>query len=81
MLIQQSGVIRIYTKQPGKEADKEPVIMKPESTIQDLTGKIFHKQVKIKQIRITGPSSKFPNQQTGLNHILKDKDIVEFYVD
>jgi ribosome-interacting GTPase 1 len=32
---------------------------------------------KFKFATITGPSSKFPNQMVGLDHILKDEDIVE----
>ena len=80
-LIENSGVIRIYTKQPGKPKDKNPVVMKPAVTVKELAKKIFHKKIKIKQIRITGPSSKFPNQLIGLNHVLKDKDVVEFYTE
>jgi thiamine-monophosphate kinase len=33
---------------------------------------------KVKETKITGPSSKFSNQKVGLEHVLKDKDIVEF---
>jgi hypothetical protein len=80
-LIENSGVIRIYTKQPGKMPDSQPVILPPNSNVQQLAEKIFHSKIKIKQIRITGPSSKFPNQLIGLNHVLKDKDRVEFYVE
>lgn len=71
--------IRIYTKQPGKKHDNEPVIMPANSTVKDVAKKIFHSSVEIKEIRITGPSSKFPNQKTSPDHVLKDKDIVEFY--
>lgn len=80
-LIENSGVIRAYTKQPGKERDEDPVIMKPESTVEDLAKKVFHSTIKIKESRVTGPSSKFPNQKVGLQHILKDKDIVEFHTE
>lgn len=78
-LLENSGVIRVYTKQPGKQADENPVIMKPESTIKNLAEKIFPKNIQIKEIKLTGPSSKFPNQKVGIEHILKDKDIVEFH--
>jgi len=71
--------IRVYTKQPGKKYDDEPVIMPKNSTIKDVAKKIFHGSVEIKEIKITGPSSKFPNQKTGLDHLLKDKDIIEFH--
>jgi len=77
-LLENSGVIRVYTKQPGKLVDKIPVILLVNSTAQKLSEKIFHKNIKIKEIRITGPSSKFPNQIVSSEHILKDKDIVEF---
>ncbi|MBM3234273.1 TGS domain-containing protein [Candidatus Pacearchaeota archaeon] len=70
--------IRIYTKEPHKQADSIPVIMPQNSTIKDVAEKIFHSRVKIKEARVTGPSSKFPNQEVGLSHILRDKDIVEF---
>jgi len=73
--------IRIYTKEPHKQADKTPVIMNQNSTIKDIAEKIFHGlSEKIKETRVTGPSSKFPNQKVSLSHVLKDKDIVEFRV-
>jgi len=78
-LLKNSGVIRVYTKQPGMPADRNPMLMKPNSTIKDAAEKILHGfSSKIKEVRITGPSSKFPNQKVGLGHVLKDKDIVEF---
>ncbi len=80
-LVENSGIIRIFTKQPGKEKDEDPVIMKPGSSVEDLAKKIFHSSIKIKETRVTGPSSKFPNQTVGLKHILKDLDAVEFRAD
>jgi len=71
--------MRIYTKQPKHPPDKDPVIMLPMSTVKQVANKIFHGfSDKVKEARVTGPSSKFPNQKVGLDHILKDKDIVEF---
>jgi ribosome-interacting GTPase 1 len=72
-------IIRIFTKEPGKEKSKKPVIMKPNSTLKDVAEKIlkgFSK--KVKKARIWGPSSKFSGQIVGLNHKLKDLDTVEF---
>jgi hypothetical protein len=72
-------IIRVYTKEPRKEPSKDPMILKKDSTIQDTAEKIlkgFSK--KIKRTRIWGPSSKFGGQIVGLNHALKDKDIIEF---
>lgn len=73
------GVIRVYTKEPGKDKSPTPVIMKPQSTVRDIAEKIlkgFSK--KIKKTKIWGPSSKFGGQIVGLNHVLKDMDTIEF---
>ena len=78
------NVLRIYTKHPGKEKNKEdiPVIMPPNSTLEDVAEKILHGySKKVKYAKIWGPSSKFPGQQIGLKHIVKDKDIVEFVIE
>ncbi len=76
------NIIRIYTRQPGKKQDEVPVIMPPESTLEQVAEKILHGySKKVKFAKIWGPSSKFPSQQVGLKHVLKDKDIVEFYTE
>jgi len=65
-LISCFNILRVYTKSPGqKQVDDRPVLLPPESTIEDLA----------KKIRIPSSSIK---QSVGLNHVLKDKDIVEF---
>jgi len=77
-------IIRIYTRHPGKkkELDSIPIILKHKSTLQDVAEKILHGySKKVKFAKITGPSSKFSNQKVGLKHIVKDKDIVEFYTE
>jgi len=80
-IFQSFNKIRVYTKEPGKPVDKnEPIILPQNSTVKDAAEKILHGlSSKIKQAKVTGPSSKFPNQKVGLEHILKDKDIVEFH--
>ena len=71
--------IRVFTKEPGKEKSQKPIILSPDSTVKDVAEKIFHGFSKqISESRITGPSSKFPNQKIGLKHKLKDLDVVEF---
>ena len=74
------GRIRVYTKEPGKEANRErPIILKPGSVVSDVAEKILKGlSLKIKETRIWGPSSKFPGQKVGLKHELKDLDVVEF---
>jgi hypothetical protein len=74
-------IIRIYTKEPGKKASIEPMILKSGSTTKDSAEKVKKGLYKdMTQIRVWGPSSKFGGQIVGLEHTLKDKDIVEFKV-
>lgn len=81
-LFESFEILRIFTKEPGKDLDKskqKPMILKPNSTVGNVAEKIlkgFSK--KVKETRIWGPSSKFGGQKVGLNHKLKDLDIVEF---
>ncbi len=76
------NIIRIYTRQPGKQHDEIPIILPPNSTLENAAEKILHGySKKVKYAKITGPSSKFANQRIGLKHKLKDKDIVEFYTE
>jgi len=78
-IFEKFGIVRIFTKEPYKEASKDPVIMKPGVSVREVSEKIYKGMSRdIKEIRIWGPSSKFGGQIVGLKHILKDKDIVEF---
>ena len=78
-IFQSFNKIRIYTKEPGKEKSNNPLILKPETTVREVAEKILKGfSEKVKKTRIWGPSSKFPGQIVGLNHKLKDLDILEF---
>ncbi|HNZ52005.1 MAG: GTPase HflX [Candidatus Diapherotrites archaeon ADurb.Bin253] len=71
--------IRVYTKEPGKEKSKNPIILKPGATTREVAEKILKGfSEKVKETKIWGPSSKFPGQIVGLNHKLRDLDVVEF---
>ncbi|MEM4244911.1 MAG: TGS domain-containing protein [Candidatus Nanoarchaeia archaeon] len=74
------GLIKVYTKQPGKEKDWPPVAMKKGATIRDLAEHI-HKDFikKFRFARVWG-SSKYPGQQLGLDYELHDEDVVEFHI-
>ncbi len=79
-IINHMDVVRIYTKEPGKSPAVMPVVLDKGATVKDVAEKIatgFSK--KVDETRVTGPSSKFPNQKVGLQHIVKDKDVVEFH--
>jgi ribosome-interacting GTPase 1 len=74
--------IRVYTKEPGKKSSPDPIILDIGDNVRDVAEKIRkHLSLHIKEARVTGPSSKFPNQIVSTSHILKDKDIVEFKFD
>lgn len=78
-LFQSFGKIRVYTKEPGKIKSNKPIILPPESTIKNVAEKILKGfSSKIKETRIWGPSSKYPGQVVGLQHKMKDLDVVEF---
>ncbi|MBS3151134.1 50S ribosome-binding GTPase [Candidatus Woesearchaeota archaeon] len=74
------GIIKVYTKQPGKPRDYPPVALKKGSTVQKLA-EIVHKDFvkNFKYARVTGKSVKFKNMRCGLDHTLSDEDIVEFH--
>ncbi len=79
-IFREMNVIRIYTKEPGKSPSNIPVVLPSGSKVIDVAESILKGfSQKVKETRITGPSSKFPNQKVGLSHVLKDKDIVEFH--
>lgn len=83
-IFQSFNKIRIYTKEPGKAFDAQskkdkPIILEKGSFVRDVAEKILHGfSERINQVKIWGPSSKFPGQVVGLKHELKDLDIVEF---
>ncbi len=78
-MLSSFNFLRIYLKEPGKPPSQIPMILKPNSKVADVAQKISKQLLaSISEIHIWGPSSKFPNQKIGLQHELKDKDIVEF---
>jgi uncharacterized protein len=81
-IFQKLDFIRIYMKEPRKEADmKEPMIIKRDSSIRDVCNKT-HKDFaeKFKFARVWGKSAKFPGQRLMLKHRLKDMDILEIHL-
>lgn len=82
LLFEKLDLIRIYLKEPGKEADlKVPLIVSRNSKVEDVCNKL-HKDFikKFKFCRVWGKSSKFPGQKLMLEHRLEDKDILEIHL-
>ena len=79
-IFEMMGVIRVYTKEPGKPPAVLPVVLPVGSSVKDVGESIrngFYRNVK--ESRVTGPSAKFANQKVGLSHVLRDRDVVEFH--
>lgn len=74
------GLVYAYTKQPGKHKDFPPVAMKKGSKVKNLAS-LVHKDFleKFDYARIWGKSVKHNGTTVGLDHILKEGDIVEFH--
>ncbi len=82
LIFEKLDLIRIYLKEPGKDADmKIPLIIWRKAKVQDLCNKLHKDFVKkFKFCRMWGKSSKFPGQRLMLNHRLEDRDIVEIHL-
>lgn len=77
------GLIRVFTKEPGKKPKMdEPVCLKKGSRIADMAGHIHKDFVRnFRFARVWGSSSRFrTGQVVGINHVLHDSDIVELHM-
>ncbi len=77
-IFQTLGVIRVYTKIPGKEPDmRKPFIMKRGSTILELAETI-HRDLPglMKNARVWG-SARYEGQPVMRDYVISDRDIVE----
>ncbi|UCF18446.1 MAG: TGS domain-containing protein [Gemmatimonadota bacterium] len=80
-LFEVMQITRVFTKQPGKDADLgEPFVLANGSTVHDLAAKI-HKEIlaNFKYARLWGASGRFQGQRVGEDHVLADGDIVELH--
>jgi ribosome-interacting GTPase 1 len=74
------GIVRVYTKQPGKPADlDQPFTLERGSTVADLAHTI-HKDIqeKLKFARIWGENV-FDGQTVQRDHVLEEGDVVELH--
>ena len=80
-IYQKLDLIRIFMKEPGKDADMEvPLVMFRNCTVRDVCQKLHKDFVKkFKFSRVWGKSAKFPGQRLMLKHKLRDKDVVEIH--
>ncbi len=74
------GVIRVYTKQPGKKAEyKEPFTLPQGATVEDLA-RAVHRELaeSLKYAKIWG-SGVHDGQSMGREHVLSERDMVELH--
>lgn len=82
LIFRKLDFIRIYLKEPKKEADmKEPLIVLRGFTIRNVCEKLHKDFVKkFKFARVWGSSAKHPGQKVMMKHVLRDKDILEIHL-
>jgi hypothetical protein len=74
------GLVRIYTKEPGKEAEKRALVLEVGATVEEAASDVHKEFVKFfKYARIWGKSIKHGGERVGLNHILEDGDVLEIH--
>ncbi len=74
--------IRIFLKPQGKDADMvEPLIVREGATVA-VVCEMIHRDFrrKFRYANVWGPSAKFPGQTVGLNHTMKDQDVLTLVI-
>ena len=80
-IFQMLKIIRVYCKEPtAKKPSDRPLIVKEQAKVADVVkklGKALYKEFKY--ARIWGKSAKYPGEKVGLEHTMKDSDIIEVH--
>ncbi|NAZ27415.1 MAG: TGS domain-containing protein [Thermogladius sp.] len=81
LIFKELEIIRVYTKSPNSGVSDKPLILRRGATVLDVAKRIHKDFVEnFHYARVWGPSSKYPGERVGLDHILMDKDIVEIHL-
>jgi uncharacterized protein len=78
---EMAGIVRVYTKAPGKDADfTAPFVLPKGSSLEDLAGRIHKDFVsRLKFARVWGKAV-YDGQMVQRDHVLEDGDIVEIRI-
>ena len=79
-LFRSLGIVRVYTKAPGRPADKgRPFTLRPGQTVEDVA-RLVHQDIAhaLKYARVWG-SSGFDGQHVGRDHPVRDGDLIELH--
>ncbi len=78
-IFQQLGIMRVYSKPPGKKPDlSAPFVLELGCNVQEFAGQVhkdFFEQLKL--ARVWGSSAMHEGQMVGRDHVLQDGDVVE----
>lgn len=79
-LFSHLGIVRVYTKAPGKPPDKaRPFTLRSGQTVEDVA-RLVHKDVahSLRYARLWGKSG-FDGQHVGREHLVADGDVIELH--
>jgi hypothetical protein len=79
-LFEGLGIVRVYTKAPGRSADTgRPYTVRRGDTVLDVA-RLVHKEIaeSLRFARVGG-SGQFDGPQVGADHLVMDQDIVELH--
>lgn len=81
MVFERLGIIRVYSKAPGQEPDRNaPFVLKKGSTVEEFAAKVHQDFVKnLKMARIWGQGV-YDGQPVGRDYVLRDGDVVELHI-
>ena len=81
-IFQSLEIIRVYTKKPGQAAElNDPVILKIGSTVLESAYYLHKDFAKTLNYARLWDSNHYKGQRVERNHVLKDRDIIEFHID
>jgi ribosome-interacting GTPase 1 len=78
-VFQQLGIMRVYSRPPGKEPDfSAPFVLDQGANVADFAAQV-HKDFfeQLKSARVWGSSALYEGQMVGRDHVLQDGDVVE----
>lgn len=73
------GLIRVYTKSPGKQKIVPPLTLPKESTVRDVAKSVHKDFLKNFRFARVFNSTKYSGQKVGLDFKLNDMDVVEIH--
>lgn len=73
------GLIRVYTKQPGKKPETKALVLKQGATVRKAAAAIHKDFLKFFKFAKVWGSAKHPGERVGLDHRLADGDILEIH--